>query len=111
VRHSGASPEDEIEVSVSATERGVRVEVADRGPGFEPRPRAEGHDEGSGWGLHLVDRLSDRWGAGRDGPTSVWFEVTVERGGAGGEGPGARGGSAAGATVFRGGPEPIVVTA
>jgi len=27
-----------------------------------------------GWGLHLVESLSDRWGV-HDGSTHVWFEL------------------------------------
>jgi hypothetical protein len=30
---------------------------------------------GSGWGLALVDRLSDRWGVSREDSTCVWFEI------------------------------------
>jgi anti-sigma regulatory factor (Ser/Thr protein kinase) len=53
----------------------VRVEVRDDGPGFTPRPRAEGQDPGSGWGLHLVDELADEWGVEPGLQNCVWFEV------------------------------------
>jgi anti-sigma regulatory factor (Ser/Thr protein kinase) len=53
----------------------VRVEVRDSGPGFDARPRADDQDPGSGWGLHLVDRLSDHWGVDRGMENCVWFEV------------------------------------
>ena len=79
VRHSESSSHEEIELSVSASHESLRVEVADSGPGFEPRPREQGQDEDSGWGLHLVDRLSDRWGTERSGRMSVWFELGVDR--------------------------------
>jgi anti-sigma regulatory factor (Ser/Thr protein kinase) len=56
----------------------VRVEVRDPGPGFTPKPRA--HDDDSmGWGLHLVQHLSDRWGVTRDGEMCVWFEMARAR--------------------------------
>jgi len=79
VRHSASASHEEIELSVAASPESVRVEVADSGPGFEPRPREQGQDEDSGWGLHLVDHLSDRWGTERRGRMAVWFELDVDR--------------------------------
>jgi anti-sigma regulatory factor (Ser/Thr protein kinase) len=54
--------------------RHVRVGVLDQGNGFEPRLRDRPVTEAGGWGLHLVQRLSDRWGV-KDGVTHVWFEI------------------------------------
>ncbi len=65
----------DIELSVSKSRRTVRVEVADAGRGFVTRPRVAGQDAGSGWGLYLVDALSDRWGTERDGRMRIWFEI------------------------------------
>lgn len=56
----------------------VRVEVADHGPGFEPRPRGPDEQSRSGWGLYLVDQLSDRWGVSRTDGTAAWFEIDRE---------------------------------
>ena len=53
----------------------VRVEVADHGPGFEPRPRDPDEQSRSGWGLYLVDQLADRWGVSRTDGTAAWFEI------------------------------------
>jgi anti-sigma regulatory factor (Ser/Thr protein kinase) len=53
----------------------VRVEVRDHGRGFSARPRADDQDPGSGWGLHLVEELSDDWGVDRGIQNCVWFEV------------------------------------
>jgi anti-sigma regulatory factor (Ser/Thr protein kinase) len=75
VRHGGADHLGEIELSVSAFGRTVRVEVRDSGPGFVARPRFEGQDEESGWGLHLVDALSHRWGTERESHALIWFEI------------------------------------
>jgi anti-sigma regulatory factor (Ser/Thr protein kinase) len=75
VRHGRADAEGEIELSVSAWDHTVRVEVADSGPGFAARPRFEGQDEESGWGLHLVDALSHRWGTERNARALIWFEI------------------------------------
>src|SRR3954447_26313408 len=53
----------------------VRVEVRDDGPGFRPHPRSDAQDIGSGWGLHLVGELSDRWGIEPGVQNCVWFEI------------------------------------
>lgn len=52
----------------------VRVEVVDQGHGFEPIARDRPMTEAGGWGLHLVEALSERWGV-REGSTHVWFEI------------------------------------
>jgi anti-sigma regulatory factor (Ser/Thr protein kinase) len=54
-----------------------RAEVVDHGSGFSFQPRdTEDLETPGGWGLHLVDVLSDRWGA-HQGSTHVWFEMAV----------------------------------
>jgi anti-sigma regulatory factor (Ser/Thr protein kinase) len=63
-----------IELTVRATPNIVAVEVADTGPGFEKRFRAPSIRD-SGWGLFLVEQLSDRWGVITGEQTSVWFEI------------------------------------
>ena len=75
VRHGRPASAAEIELSVRASPQAVRVEVADAGRGFSVRPRVAGQDQGSGWGLHLVDTLSDRWGTERNGRMRIWFEI------------------------------------
>lgn len=45
--------------------------------GFEPHPSGP-EDSASGWGLFLVDRLSDDWGVAQDSGSAyqrVWFDV------------------------------------
>jgi anti-sigma regulatory factor (Ser/Thr protein kinase) len=73
VRHAGRS--GEVELDVTVTRRSIRVCVTDRGPGFEVEPRQADDDPGSGWGLFLVEQLSDRWGVELNGKTQVWFEL------------------------------------
>jgi anti-sigma regulatory factor (Ser/Thr protein kinase) len=76
ILHAGLSPDDRISLSVSVSGGSVRGRVCDPGPGFEapsePRPRA---DLSGGWGLPIVERLSDRWGVERDNRVCVWFEI------------------------------------
>lgn len=76
VRHAGLREADQIELRISLEQDRVRVEVHDDGPGFE-RPSAPTTTfQESGWGLYLVDQLSDRWGITTGRGTTVWFEVT-----------------------------------
>lgn len=78
VRHGGGADGHPIDMSVRVDERRVRVEVADRGPGFEPDPLPPTMFQESGWGLYLVGQLSDRWGVERtDLGASVWFEIDL----------------------------------
>jgi anti-sigma regulatory factor (Ser/Thr protein kinase) len=52
----------------------VRAEVIDQGLGFIPVARDRPATEPGGWGLHLVQTLSNRWGV-HEGSTQVWFEI------------------------------------
>jgi len=75
VRHSNGDGAGTVGLAVRVAPDRVRIEVTDPGSGFEPKARAPGQSEGSGWGLYLVDHLSDRWGVTRRGKTKVWFEM------------------------------------
>jgi anti-sigma regulatory factor (Ser/Thr protein kinase) len=88
VRHGGADEDARLELAAYRDGDRLRIEVADRGPGFDPAraPRLDDDDVG-GWGLVLVERLADRWGVDCSGDaTVVWFELSVpgraRRGGA-----------------------------
>ena len=83
VRHSGVRPTDRVHMVVRVTASTVRVEVADSGSGFEPKPRDADRTRPGGWGLYLVDELADRWGVGRNHLTRVWFEMDHPRAGGG----------------------------
>jgi anti-sigma regulatory factor (Ser/Thr protein kinase) len=58
----------------AAGPRTLRGEVIDQGLGFVPAPRDRPATEVGGWGLHLVQTLSNRWGV-HEGSTHVWFEI------------------------------------
>jgi anti-sigma regulatory factor (Ser/Thr protein kinase) len=75
VRHSGAPEGSSVDLEVSARKDCVKVEVADHGRGFTPRPRTARQSKGSGWGLHLVERLAADWGVESDPQPRVWFEL------------------------------------
>ena len=65
----------EIELRLAVRDHVLRVEVLDPGPGFRPRARRMGDRRDSGWGLHFVARIADRWAADIDGRARVWFEL------------------------------------
>jgi anti-sigma regulatory factor (Ser/Thr protein kinase) len=79
VRHAGLAEKDEISLRVTVSEETVGVEVKDPGVGFAPSLLEGPHPEnGSGWGLPIVEKVSDRWEARReDGETRVWFELDL----------------------------------
>ena len=77
VRHARPGSGDTIGLDVAVARGTVRVEVCDDGIGFEPRPRQPGQSKAGGWGLFLVEKLSDRWGVIRNHITRVWFEIDV----------------------------------
>ena len=76
VRHAGLPPNEQISLTVVISDGSVHGRVCDPGPGFEkpsePRPRT---DLSGGWGLPIVERISDRWGVERNGCACVWFEI------------------------------------
>ena len=76
VRHGGGGSGEPIEIELSSSPAGVRVQVTDPGPGFRgpPLPKPNPSGEG-GYGLFLVDQLSDRWGAAQGPPARVWFQI------------------------------------
>jgi anti-sigma regulatory factor (Ser/Thr protein kinase) len=64
-----------LELRIDNDTARLRVEVLDPGPGFTPDPDRPGELAESGWGLHFVNRIADRWGAETDGTGRVWFEL------------------------------------
>ena len=73
VRHARGTP---IDVVVTLQDACVRAEVSDGGDGFDP-PRPDPNPlKDSGWGLFLVRKIADSWGADQATGT-VWFEVEL----------------------------------
>ena len=76
VRHADLGPNDWVTLEVETQMGGVRVEVTDPGPGFERQTVVHDPHRTSGWGLYLVDQLSDDWGFNRrPAAASVWFKI------------------------------------
>ena len=67
----------QLEVHFERGQGRFRSEVVDQGDGFirTLRDREDVYTPG-GWGLPLVETLSDRWGA-HEGSTHVWFELAL----------------------------------
>ena len=57
----------------------MRVRVCDTGEGFQVSRPSRRPPGAGGYGLVLLERLSDRWGVNRNGGFCVWFEVRRER--------------------------------
>ena len=80
VRHAGCKDADELSMEADVQPDRVRVRLSDPGNGFEvhqPGPPSNG--SAGGYGLVLLDRLSDRWGVQRENGFAVWFEVQRDR--------------------------------
>ena len=71
VKYGGDGP---VRVDIVNEPDRVRAEIVDQGVGFTPVERDGDLSRVGGWGLHLVDRLTDRWGT-YEGSTHVWFEI------------------------------------
>jgi anti-sigma regulatory factor (Ser/Thr protein kinase) len=76
ILHAGLSPNDQISLTVRVSAGSVRGRVCDSGPSFdvlsEPRPQP---GLKGGWGLPIVETISDRWGVERNSCACVWFEI------------------------------------
>ena len=76
ILHAGLSPNDRISLMVRVSAGSVRGRVCDSGPGFdvlsEPRPQP---GLKGGWGLPIVETISDRWGVEQNSCACVWFEI------------------------------------
>jgi anti-sigma regulatory factor (Ser/Thr protein kinase) len=80
VRHSGAGDAEDLSLEAKVEDDRIRVRLFDSGEGFEVHtPRSPSTGSAGGYGLLLLDRLSDRWGVQREGRFSVWFEVQRDR--------------------------------
>jgi anti-sigma regulatory factor (Ser/Thr protein kinase) len=79
VQHGGAGPTELVEVRVESSPRRVRIEVVDPGWRGQDPPQRIQHPDG-GYGLVLVEHLSDGWGreATAGGGSLAWFELDLD---------------------------------
>ena len=73
VKYGGDGP---VRLEVTASRERVRAEIVDQGLGFTPKRRDRDLEDVGGWGLHLVEQLTSRWGT-HEGSTHVWFEIDL----------------------------------
>lgn len=80
VRHSGCTPEHQIEVHARLNSDLLEISVHDPGLSTEhPQVRADRGDlDIGGLGLMIVERLSDRWGTARANGRLVWAQFLIE---------------------------------
>ena len=71
VKYGGDGP---VRLEVKSSPERVRAEIIDQGVGFVPVARNDDLEKVGGWGLHLVEHLTDDWGT-YEGSTHVWFEI------------------------------------
>jgi anti-sigma regulatory factor (Ser/Thr protein kinase) len=69
------SEDGDLSLDVICDHGTLRIAVGDPGHGFHPQPRRPDSPKDSGWGLHFVEMLSDRWAVEIDGEARVWFEM------------------------------------
>ena len=80
VRHGADPAHGWVRLVVVRRAGRLRIEVTDSGEtGGEPTLRGGGPARTSGWGLHLVENLTDRWGFSADGTRTVWCELDLPR--------------------------------
>lgn len=76
VRHAGLDATQPLQLSVATEGDSVRIAVRDPGPGFRPPKAPTDPAHVGGWGLVLVDQLTERWGVEHDGLGNVvWCEL------------------------------------
>ena len=76
VRHSGSPVDDAVVVSVELSPDWFRIGVRDSGSNGVIAAQPPNLDTGGGFGLNLVELLSDRWGVERAATgTQVWAQV------------------------------------
>jgi len=77
VLHSHAPADASVIFRLELSQGAIRVEVEDPGRGGAVAPRSPDLDGGGGFGLSLVQQLSERWGVERvaAGGTRVWAQI------------------------------------
>jgi len=73
VKYGGDGP---VTLQVTAGAERIRAEIIDQGVGFTPKKRDDDLHKVGGWGLHLVEQLTTKWGT-YEGSTHVWFEIDL----------------------------------
>ncbi len=79
VRHGGVAPDERMQLNVKATSSTLTVRL--RQPTHAARAGVDEYAAMSlpegGWGLMIVEELTDRWGIIPGPPGEVWFELDI----------------------------------
>jgi anti-sigma regulatory factor (Ser/Thr protein kinase) len=76
VRHGGAGkPDAALHLLLESRRAALHVEVTNPDHDGAVAKRTPDLAGGGGLGLHIVERLSSRWGVRHDPRTAVWFEL------------------------------------
>ena len=75
VRHNDLTDSSSLNVDIQRTDHQVRVTVSSKTPDSQPGRFLLPLDTDGGYGLKIVEGVSDRWGVVED-PPSVWFEIS-----------------------------------
>ena len=59
VKYGGEGP---VRLEITRRKDAIRTEIVDQGVGFTPVERDGDLSRVGGWGLHLVEELTERWG-------------------------------------------------
>lgn len=80
VVHSGGAPHHDLEVRASRGNGRLTVSVRDPGiSGQSAGARQPTQQQKGGWGLQIVEALSERWGEERDNGYRVWADISLAR--------------------------------
>jgi anti-sigma regulatory factor (Ser/Thr protein kinase) len=78
IRHSGCLPHHDLEVRASRRAGKLTISVRDPGlSGHDARPTPPTDRRVGGWGLRIVEALSERWGEERENGYRVWAEINL----------------------------------
>ena len=75
VRHSDGVDNSGLSIDIQRSDHQVRVTISSTTPASElPRRFLVPLDSDGGYGLKIIEAVSDRWGV-VENPPSVWFEI------------------------------------
>lgn len=78
VRHSGCADEHRLKIEVRRREGRLLISVHDPGLSGQPAlPAGDDRPEPGGWGLRIIEQLSEAWGAERPDGYRVWAELAA----------------------------------
>jgi hypothetical protein len=86
VLHANVNQGRTLTVELTRLDDRVRINVIDPGSRLEPRVLPPDPERMGGWGLRVVEELSQAWGVARNGiaGTRVWCEILLDRSGSSG---------------------------